>query len=176
MANNFTSNNTEKLLKSFTKNFVSSTVLYQTTGRELVEDYDASTGGLVKMKRPTRYKPIRSDDGDMTGQSANPIVPGSVMGEVGQYITVYTEMTDLERALEMDQPDELLKPAAMDMAVELESEIANRMIANAALTSGSVDNAIDAWSDIGLAGALLKDVGAPSVQATVQSVTLLKLL
>lgn len=165
MANDYQSNINKKLLKSFAKGFESSTVLTNTVTKQLVNDFDASTGrgdGQVSMKRPPQYVPQRTADGDLSAASANPVRVGNVQGEVSNYITVYVENTQVEEALEADQLDQLLKPIAEDMVVEAESELALYMAKNASLISGDPDLAISAWSDVANAGALLKEVGAPS--------------
>jgi len=165
MANNYQSNVNTKLLKAFAKGFESSQVLGKTVSKQLVNDFDASTGrdyGSVAMKRPTQYVPQRTSDGDLTSSSANPVKVGRVQAEVSDYITVFVENTQVEEALEADQLDELLKPIAMDMTTTLESELANYMAKNAALQTGNPDNAISKWSDVAEAGALLKEIGAPS--------------
>lgn len=164
MANNYQSNTNKKLLKAFAPAFESSAVLLNTVSKQLVNDFDPSTDGQygqVSMKRPPQYVPYRSADGDMTGNQ-NPVRTGKVQAEVSDYITVYVENTQVEEALEADQLDELLKPIAEDMLVTLESETAQFMATNAALTSGDPDEAVDAWSDVANAGALLKDIGAPT--------------
>ncbi|QDP52073.1 MAG: putative coat protein [Prokaryotic dsDNA virus sp.] len=167
MPNNYQSNINNKLLKSFIKGFESSTVLMNTVSKQLVNDFDASTGGAygaVSMKRPPQYVPQRTPDGDMSGNQANPVRAGKVQGEVSPngYITVYVENTQVEEALEADQLDELLRPIAEDMVTELESELALYMTTNASLRSGASANAINKWSDIANAGALFKEIGAPS--------------
>ena len=164
MANDYTSNTNKKLLKSFAKAFESSTVLVNTVSKQLVNDFDASTGGSygdVSMKRPPQYVPQRTSDGDVTG-STNPVRTGKVQASVSDYITVYVENTQVEEALEADQLDQLLEPIAEDMVVTLESELGDFMAQNAALTSGDPDTSIAKWSDVANAGALLKDIGAPS--------------
>lgn len=164
MANDFTSNTNKKLLKSFAKAFESSTVLTNTVSKQLVNDFDASTGGdygNVSMKRPPQYVPQRTTDGDVTG-STNPVRTGKVQAEVSDYITVYVENTQVEEALEADQLDQLLKPIAEDMVIELENELGEFMAQNAAHTSGDPDTSIAKWSDVANAGALLKEIGAPS--------------
>lgn len=164
MANDYQSNTNTKLLKSFAKGFESSEVLGKTVSKQLVTDFDASTGkdyGSVAMKRPAQYVPQRTADGDMTSSNANPVRVGRVQAEVSNYITVYVENTQVEEALEADQLDELLKPIAMDMATELESELALYMAKNAALQTGDPDSPIAKWSDVAAAGALLKEIGAP---------------
>jgi len=165
MANEFQSNINKKLLKSFAKAFESSTVLTNTVSKQLVNDFDASTGGgdgQVSMKRPTQYVPQRTSDGDLSSASVNPIRTGKVQAEVSDYITVYVENTQVEEALEADQLDQLLAPIAEDMVIDLETELSTFMSANAAHTSGDPDKAIAAWSDVANTGALLKEIGAPS--------------
>ena len=165
MANDYQSNINKKLLKSFAAGFESSTVLANTVSKQLVNDFDASTGGeygAVSMKRPPQYVPQRTPDGDMTSNSANPVRTGKVQAEVSDYVTVYVENTQVEEALEADQLDELLKPVAEDMVVELESELALFMASNAAHVSGDPTLAINKWSDVANAGALLKEIGAPT--------------
>lgn len=165
MANEYQSNVNKKLLKAFAPAFESSSVLLNTVSKQLVNDFDASTDGdygQVSMKRPPQYTPQRTVDGDLTSGAANPVRTGKVQAEVSDYITVYVENTQVEEALEADQLDELLKPIAEDMIITLESETAQFMATNAALTSGDPDLAVDAWSDVSNAGALLKDIGAPT--------------
>ena len=171
MANNYQSNTNKKLLKSFAKAFESSTVATNTVSKQLVNDFDASTGrdyGGVSMKRPPQYAPYRTPDGDMTG-NVNPVRAGKIQASVSDYITVYVENEQVEEALEADQlgngtynTDTLLGSVAEDMVVTLESELVEFMALNASLTSGDPDNAIGAWSDVANAGALLKDIGAPA--------------
>ena len=164
MANDYQSNTNKKLLKAFAKGFESNTVLTNTVSKQLVNDFDASTGGAygdVSMKRPPQYVPQRTSDGDVTG-STNPVRTGKVQGVVSDYITVYVENTQVEEALEADQLDQLLAPIAEDMVVTLESELAEYMANNAAHTTGDPDTSIAKWSDIANAGALLKQIGAPA--------------
>ena len=165
MGNDYQSNINKKLLKSFATAFDSNTVLTNTVSKQLVNDFDASTGGdygQVAMKRPPQYVPQRTADGDMGSSTANPVRTGKVQAEVSQYITVYVENTQVEEALEADQLDQLLAPIAEDMVVELETELGAYMAKNAAHVVGDPDNAISKWSDIANAGALLKEIGAPS--------------
>lgn len=162
MANNYTSNTNKKLLQSFTKNFMADVVVAKSVERQiLVGDYDNSTGGKVAMKRGVQYTPIRSNDGDLSGGQRNPVKVGQVLGEVGQYITVLVENKHVEEALETNQLDQILAPAATDMAIALESELVSRMANAAALTSGTKGTAVNKWSDIARPGALMKEVGVP---------------
>lgn len=165
MANEYQSNTNKKLLKSFIKGAESSTVLMNTVSKQLVNDFDASTGsgdGQVSMKRPAQYVPQRTADGDMTSATANSVKVGNVQAEVSNYVTVYVENTQVEEALETDQLDELLKPIAEDMVIECETELATYMAKNAAGITGDPDQAISAWSHVAEAGALFKELGVPT--------------
>lgn len=165
MANELQSNINKKLLKKFVPNFLADTVACRTVERQvLVNDFDPSTGDQVAMKRPPQYTPQRTDDGNMTGLDDNPIRVGQVQAEVGQFITVKVEATQVERALQLDQLDELLKPIATDMVISLETELVQRMCNAAALQSGAKGTIINKWSDIANGGALMKEVGVPNGQ------------
>ncbi|MEH6451178.1 MAG: P22 phage major capsid protein family protein [Oleispira sp.] len=166
MANDYQNNTNKKLLKQFAAGLESSTVLSNTVSKQLVNDFDASTGrdyGQVSMKRPPQYNPQRTSDGNMTvSGTTNPVQTGKVQAEVSDYITVYVENTQVEEALEADQLQELLKPIAEDMVITLEGELALYMAKNASLISGDPDSSIAEWKDIANAGALLKEIGAPT--------------
>ena len=80
-ANNYQSNINKKLLKAFAPAMESSTVLMQTTSKQLVNDFYPSTDGdygQVSMKRPPQYVPQRTPDGDLSGGEANPVRTGKV--------------------------------------------------------------------------------------------------
>jgi len=165
MANELQNNINKKLLKQFARSFESSTVLTNTVSKQLVNDFDASTGrdfGQVSMKRPPQYIPQRTPDGNMVGQGVNPILTGKVQAEVSDYITVFVENEQVEEALETDQLQELLNPIAEDMVIELETELALYMAKNASLISGDPDNPIATWADVANAGAFLKEIGSPT--------------
>ncbi len=162
MANSLQSNYNKKLLMQFTNSFMSELTIAKAVERQvLVGDFDATTGGVVAMKRPTQYAPQRTNDGDLSAASTNPIKVGQVIGEVGQFCTVLVEATQVEKALQLNQLEELLRPAAMDMAIAVESELAARMTKAAAMTSGTKGTLINKWSDVANAGALFRQAGIP---------------
>lgn len=163
MANSLQSNYNKKLLMQFTNAFQSEITLANAVERQvLVGDFDNTTGGQVAMKRPTQYAPQRTTDGDLSAASTNPIKVGQVIGEVGNFCTVLVEANQVERALQLNQLDELLKPAATDMAIAVESELAARMVKAAALTTGTKGTLINKWSDVATPGALFDQAGIPS--------------
>lgn len=171
MANDLTSNTNKKLLEAFIPAFDGQrklSKLVSTNARNLVEGFDESTGdapGAVRMKRPLQFVPQRTDDGDFTSKEKNPIKVGTAPAEVGQYCTVFVEMTDVERALESknvaEEMRQLVQPAAEDMCNTIESELGERMMRAAALTSGDPTHAISKWQDVASAGAMLKAIGLP---------------
>lgn len=162
MANSLQSNYNKKLLMQFTKSFMSEITIAKTVERQvLVGNFDNTTGGVVTMKRPTQYAPQRTNDGDLSAASTNPIKVGQVIGEVGQFCTVFVEASQVEKALQSNQLDELLRPVAVDMAIAIESELASRMVKAAAMASGTKGTLINKWSDVANAGALFRQAGAP---------------
>lgn len=171
MANNLESNVTKKLLSAFVPAFESQRKISKaisTNARNLVEGFDESTGdvfGAVRMKRNLQFVPQRTPDGDFTGKDKNPVIVGSAPAEVGDYCTVFVEMSDVERALESkdvaEEMRQLVQPAAEDMCNEIESELVDRMMKAAALVSGDPTKSIKKWEDIAQAGTLMKSIGLP---------------
>ena len=171
MANDLKSNITDKLMSAFVPAFDSERKISKsvtTNARNLVNNFDESTGdayGAVRMKRPLQFVPQRTDDGDFTGKDTNPIQVGTAPAEVGQYCTVFVEMSDVERALESkdvaEEMSQLVAPAAEDMCNTVESELVQRMADAAALASGDPNESIDSWNDIAQAGTLMKAIGLP---------------
>ena len=172
MANNLSTNVTEKLLSAFVPAFESQRKISKavtTNARNLVEGFDESTGdvfGAVRMKRNLQFVPQRTPDGDFTGKDKNPIIVGTAPAEVGEYCTVFVEMSDVERALQSkdvaEEMRQLVMPAAEDMCNTIESELVDRMMKNAALVSGDPTKAIKTWNDVAQAGTLLKAIGLPA--------------
>jgi len=65
----------------------------------------------------------------------------------------------LEEAIQLDQLDEILAPAAKRIVTDLEVNFAAYMQKNASLRYGTHGTAVDAWSDVAGAGALLDSLG-----------------
>ncbi|MAK38214.1 MAG: hypothetical protein CMC15_18795 [Flavobacteriaceae bacterium] len=172
MANNLESNINTKLMDAFIPAFESQrkvSKLITTNAQNLVNNFDESTGdafGAVRMKRPLQFVPQETPDGDFTGKEKNPVKVGTVPAEVGDYLTVFIEMSDVERALKSkdvaEEMSQLVAPAAEDMCNQTESNLVDRMSKNAALTSGDPTKSIDEWTDIAQAGATMKALGLPT--------------
>jgi hypothetical protein len=163
MANNLESNITLKLAKKFTEKVESTRVLSKNVNTQFLNNaFNASTGDEVGMKRPTDFKTIRTTDGDVTAETASPIIVGQAKGKVQDYITVFVEYDEIEEALKLDQLDELLAPAATRMVTDLELDYASFMMKNSALKAGNVGSPVAAWSDVAEASAVMAAHGVPA--------------
>lgn len=172
MADSLSSNVTNKLMEAFIPAFESKRKLsmaISTNAQNLVNGFDESTGdakGAVRIKRPLQFVPQRTADGDFTSGDTNPVIVGTAPAEVGNYATVFIEMTDVERALESKNVAEsmlqLVEPAAEDICNEIESELGDRMMKAAAFASGNPQTPIADWLDIASAGTKLDAFGLPA--------------
>ena len=162
MANNFNSNTVEKLARVFLEKFESSRVLTKTIDTQLIQgDFTPSSGGQVSVKRPHDYNAIRTSGGDISSSTKSDIISGKATATVQDYITVATEWTNIQEALESDQIDQILAPMAKRVVTTLETSVANYMKVNANLSVGIAGTAVDAWSDVAAAGALMDSLGVP---------------
>lgn len=162
MANNFTSNTVEKLARVFLEKFESSRCLCKAIDTQLIQgDFTPSSGGKVSVKRPHDYNSIRTPGGDISGSTKSAITSGKATAVVQDYITVATEWTNIQEALEADQIDQILAPMATRIVTELETSLASYMYRNANLSVGTPGTAVDAWSDVAEAGALMQSIGVP---------------
>lgn len=163
MANNFSSNTVEMLARKFLEKFESSRVLCKAVDTQTIGDGDfkPSTGGQVSVKRPHDYNAIRTADGDISGSTKSDITSGKATATVQDYITVATEWTNIQEALEADQIDEILAPMVTRAVTELETSLAAYMYRNANLSVGTPGTAVDAWGDVAEAGALMDSIGVP---------------
>ena len=162
MANSTASNTVEDLARIFTEKFESSKVVSNTVNTQLLTPrLTPSTGGEVSFKRPTDFAAIRTPGGDIGSSTKSDILTGKSTGIVQDYITVATEWTNIEEALELDQLDQLLEPMAARIATTLDLSMAEYMIKNSALHYGTPGNQVDDWADVAGANALLQSVGVP---------------
>ena len=162
MANNFSSNTVEKLARVFLEKFESDRCVTKTINTQLIQgSFTPASGGLVSVKRPHDYNAIRTTGGDISGSDKSDIVSGKATATVQDYITVATEWGNIEEALETDQLDQILAPMATRVVTTLETSLAAYMMRNAGLSYGIPGNAVDAWSDVAGAGALMRSIGVP---------------
>jgi len=163
MANNLSSNTTTPLAKGFLKAVESTRVLTKAVNTQKLEGkFNPSTGSTVDFKRPHQYNSIETAGGDISGSTKSDILSGKATGTVQNMITVATEWSILEEALELDELQGILAPMARQAITTLESNLATFMRSNAALSHGSVGTIADAWSDIQQTGALMQSRGVPA--------------
>ncbi len=164
MANNFSSNNVEDLAKGFLAEFESNRVVINTVDvQKFKGKYTASTGGEVSLKRPHQAQSSRTSGGDITSETKSDIIAGKVTGVVQDYVTVHADWTVSDEQLKFDEMRKIMQPFAEETVIVLETSLQDFMIKNGGACVGNVGTALDAWEDVGYAGAHLKSVGAPKM-------------
>ena len=163
MANNFDSNITRKLARTFLKSFETERVLSKNVNTQLLKgQFNPSTGDTVDFKRPTDYKSERTSDGDISSTTKKDIITGKASGVVQDYFTVEVDYKEADQALKMDQLDELLAPAARRIVTDLEVDFAKFMMKNSGLLAGTVGEAVATWDEVAEAGAVMTSHGVPA--------------
>ena len=162
MANNLSSNITRPLAKIFLEAFESSRVVTKTVNTQLLSGkFNPSTGTKVDFKRPHDYNSIRTTAGDISGSAKSDIIAGKSTGTVQPYFTSATSWSSIQEALELDQLEQILEPMARRLVTDLEVDLGKFMRINTGLNYGARGTAVDAWSDVAGAGAMMDSVGVP---------------
>jgi len=162
MANNLSSNVTRPLARVFLDAFETTRVITKSVNTQLLTGrFNPSTGSSVDFKRPHDYNSIRTAGGDISSSTKSDIIAGKATGTVQNYFTVATEWSNIQEALELDQLDDIIAPMAKRIVTDVEVDFAKYMQRNASLRYGTHGTAVDAWSDIAGAGALMDSIGIP---------------
>jgi hypothetical protein len=162
MANNLDSNITRKVIRVFLEKFENKRVLTKAVDTQLLSGkFNPSSGSTVDFKRPHDYNTIRTAGGDISSSTKSDIISGKATGTVQDYFTVATEWGNIEEALELDQLDQILDPMADRIVTNMEVDFAAYMLKNSSLRYGAHGTAVDAWSDVAGAGALMDSIGIP---------------
>ena len=162
MANNFDSNFSRKLMRSFLDKFECERVLTKNVDTQLFSGkFNGSTGDTIDVKRPTDYKTVRTSTGDVSGATKSDIITGKASAVVQDYFTAFVDYEEAAEAIEMDQLDQLLAPMATRIVTDFETDYANFMMKNSALLAGSVGTGVSTWDDVAEAGALMQATGVP---------------
>ena len=161
MANNVNGNVSEIVLKKFVPGFKSTNVLCNAVDRQLIQgELNINTGETVFLKRQHQFKAFRSATGDLSSTTTSNLISGKVAATVSNYCTVWVDYQQFEEALKLNQLDKILEPAYARMSTEIELELANYFVKNAALSLGTAGTAITKWSDVAQTGSMLTDIGA----------------
>ena len=163
MANNLASNTTTPLAKGFLKAVESTRVVTKAVNTQLLDGkFNPSSGSTVDFKRPHMFNSIQTAGGDISGSTKSDIISGKATGTVQNMITVATEWSVLEQALQLDELDKILMPMARTAITTLETNLFTYMRNNSNLSHGTVGTVADAWSDVQQAGALMQSIGVPN--------------
>jgi hypothetical protein len=163
MPNNFESNFTRKLARTFLDKFENSRVLSKNVNTQLLKmnGFNPSTGDTVDFKRPTDYVSVRTPDGDVSGETKSSIITGKASGKVQDYFTVFVDFSEADQAIKMDQLDELLAPMATRIKTDLEVDFAKFMMRNSGLKQGNVGTQASTWDHVAAWAALMESTGIP---------------
>ena len=162
MANNFDSNFSRKLMRSFLDKFESERVLTKNVDTQLFAGkFNGSTGDTIDVKRPTDYKTVRTSTGDVSGETKSDIITGKASAVVQDYFTAFVDYEEAAEAIEMDQLDQLLAPMATRIVTDFETDYAAFMMKNSALLAGSPGTGVATWDDVAEAGAIMQSTGVP---------------
>ena len=165
MANNLSSNTTSKVARVFLAEFEKMRVATKTVNTNLLTpEFTPQFGDEIAFKRPHQYRSIETADGDISLSTKNTITSGKAIATVQNYITVPIDWTNREEALELDQLQDIIRPAAEECVTRFETNFQNYMIQNAGLHSGTVGTGFTKWSDVANQGALMQSIGVPSGQ------------
>ena len=162
MANNFDSNFTRKLMRSFLDKFESSRVLSKNVDTQMFQGkFNGSTGDTIDVKRPTDYRTVRTPNGDVSGETKSDIVTGKASAVVQDYFTVFVDYEEADEALKMDQIDQLLAPMVTRVVTDFETDYAEFMMKNTALLAGTVGTGVSTWDHVAESGAIMDASGIP---------------
>jgi hypothetical protein len=164
MANSLSSNVMTKVMKSIAAGFESNRVSTRTVNTSNIQgEHNADTGSIIYRKRKTSYRASESADGDISsGAPGNDILVGRIPYTVQNVITVDTEWTTVEEALELNQLDQLLAPMGEELATRAERNFNDYMLAYSGLTYGTPGIAVNAWEDVAYVEALMNEIGVPN--------------
>lgn len=161
--NVLTDNTTVPLAKGFLKAFEGSRVLTKTVNTQLLQGkITPSSGGSADFKRPHDYKSDRTSTGDISAVDRSDIVAAKATGTVQDYFTVHADWDEFDEATSMDELEGILAPMAQRIVTDLELDFGAYMYKNCNLHYGAPGTAIDAWSDVAGAGALMDSIGVPN--------------
>ncbi len=156
-------NTTVPLAKSFLKGFECQRVLTKTVDTQLLSGvFNPKSGTTADFRRPVDHKSDRTSGGDISSVAESDIIVGKATGTVQDYFTVHMDYDEVDEALKMDKLDELVGiPASERLIVDLELDFGAYMYKNCNLYYGTPGTAIDAWSDVAGADALMTSMGVP---------------
>lgn len=164
MANSLESNISTVVYPVIATGFESNRVSTKTVDTtSLAGKHKDSTGSIVYEKRKTSYRGTETATGDISGSAPNNgILVGNIPFTVQNVITVDTDWTAVEEALELNQLDQLLMPMGEELITIAERNFNDFIITHAGLTYGDPDTPVTTWSDVANVEALMHEIGVPT--------------
>ena len=164
-SNNLTSNVMTKVLRKFLPEYETEIVSLKSvdTG-ELIPSgsINPMTGDTVYIKRPHKYVPVSTASGDISSSGSNDIISGRAAATVQNHETIKIQWEALEEAIELDQLEQIIAPAAGELVTEIELNLNEFIKNNSAHQLGTAGNAISKWSDISNVDSYTTALGFPS--------------
>lgn len=170
MANDFSSNTKKKVgdfAEIFVKQLDTANPLINTVNKTTLTNpnqaFEARSGQTVYLRQPPRINAVETSDGDLTSETPNDINPGQIPATTQNRITGYVSWSAIEEAIEMgeDTMNQVAQAAVSDIMKKWELNLCYKAIISAGLAYGTPGTAIDAWSDVAGAAALMESVGVP---------------
>jgi hypothetical protein len=160
MANNVTSNVTNKLARVFLSEFENESIQSKNVNTQLLDGkFNPSSGDTTYFKRPHDYLSVRTSTGDVSGSNPSDIISGKIAGTVQDYFTAFVNYDEVEEALHLDQLDMILNPLATRIATDMELDFSSFMLKNAALYAGTIGQPAVTWDEVAEAAAVLRAAG-----------------
>lgn len=160
MANNLGSNYGKKVMPIFLKMFENKRVLSKSVDTQLIKSrIKPDTGASIYFKRPHRFRTIETPGGDISSETKNSIISGQAEGTVQNMITVPIEWSILEEAIELNQLEEILKPAVEEMLITLELNLGRFMYKNLGASYGTPGESLATWGEVAKVGKWAQTLG-----------------
>jgi hypothetical protein len=162
MAHSLTSNTLTKVAKGFAAEFEAARIISKTVNTTVLDGlFGADSGTTVYVKRPHQFKSISTAAGDISLSTKSDIIAGRMPATVQNYLTVAMEWSEKEETLQLDQLRNILRPAATQLVIDMETNLKTYMIGNLGLTYGTLGTLVDAWADVAGCDSLLDSLGVP---------------
>jgi hypothetical protein len=163
MANNTTSNFTEKLMRKAMPYFESKRVLSKNVNTQFVQGgFGRDSGDKISVTRPVDHVAVETATGDLSAQNTSPIIAGKAYATVQDYITVYMDYAEAVQALEFADEKRLTEIPAMNRLVtKLETNFARFAMKNTNLVAGAVGTPVTTWGHVAESAAIARSIGIP---------------
>lgn len=160
MVNNLSSNTSEITLKKFVEEFYDARVVTKTVDTEMIRGViNPDTDSVVNVKRPHQFGVLQTSRGDISASNKSNLISGTAQARVQDYITVAVDYQQYEQAVQLNQLDRILAPAARRMISQLETNLLTFMRNNASCIQGTPGTAISTWAHVARTASFMHSLG-----------------